>query len=162
MTENQKICANKPWCSSRCRKKEKKQNPNEKNLNKISIKLLNLGSEHKVTPSANQDQVLPWCQLFQNKSSNTCYLSQNCSDFLLCGGLISPSSRCVTNDSDTRPPDWTQGCRSTSWPLPTGTHSSFPLFLSLFPRVRLLTLIPNCCCHFCLAAVSDSSTGGAP
>lgn len=43
-------------------------------------------------------------------------------------------------------------------PCPPAHSPSSPSSF-LFLWVQLLTLIPNCCCHFCLAAVSDSSTG---
>lgn len=41
----------------------------------------------------------------------------------------------------------------------TNPSSLFPFSLSAVSCVQLLTLIPNHCCHFCLATASDYSTG---
>lgn len=53
--------------------------------------------------------------------------------------------------------------RPRALPPPAGpcplAHPPLLFLLSAASFVKLLTLIPNRCCHFCLAAASDYSTG---
>lgn len=81
--------------------------------------------------------------------------------------LISLGCRCVISDRIETLGPFLFFSNLKAVPRPAGPYPlantmpppPFPFSLSAASRVLLLTLIPNRCCHFCLASAPDYTTG---